>query len=100
MIISGSNISKIIQLYGVEKAKAGTGAKASGNISSQRSDAIILSSEAQGLQQKIATIKALPDVRQDRVNELTLKVESGQYKVDAAKVADQMIGRILADKLK
>ena len=32
--------------------------------------------------------------------ELTPLVESGQYKVDAAKIADQMIGRILADKLK
>ena len=52
------------------------------------------------MQQKIAAIKALPDVRQDKVNELTLKVESGEYKVDAAKVAEQMIGRILADKLK
>lgn len=100
MIISGSNISKIIQMYGVEPAKSGKGANAAEKTTFQRSDAVVLSSEAQGLQQKIAAIKGLPDVRQDKVNELTLKIESGQYKVDAAKIADQMIGRILADKMK
>ena len=52
-----------------------------------------------GLQQQIAAIKALPDVRMDKVEELTRRVEAGQYQVDAAKLADQMIGRALADKL-
>ena len=35
----------------------------------------------------------MPGVREDRVQELTPLVESGQYKVDAAKIAEQMIGR-------
>ena len=51
------------------------------------------------MQQQIAAIKALPDVRMDKVEELTRRVEAGQYQVDAAKLADQMIGRALADKL-
>jgi negative regulator of flagellin synthesis FlgM len=101
MIISSNDgINKATKVYGVELAKSAKGIRETVKSGSQRSDAVVLSSEAQGLQQKIAAIKALPDVRTDRVNELTLKIESGQYKVDAAKIADQMIGRILADKLK
>lgn len=102
MIISGTNgINKASKAYGVEPTKSGKGSRqTAGTSASKRSDAVVLSSEAQDLQQKISTIKALPEVRADRVNELSLKVESGQYQVDASNIADQMIGRALADKLK
>ena len=100
MIISGnSGIGGINKAYGLEPVKSGKGVREAGKSSTQRSDEVVLSSEAQGLQQQIATIKALPDVRQDKVAELSRRIESGQYQVDAAKLADQMIGRALADKL-
>ena len=100
MIISGNNsISGINKAYGVDTVKSGKGVREAGKSSTQRSDEVVLSSEAQGLQQQIAAIKALPDVRQDKVAELSHRIESGQYQVDAAKLADQMIGRALADKL-
>ena len=100
MIISGNNsISGINKAYGVDTVKSGKGVREAGKSSTQRSDEVVLSSEAQGLQQQIAAIKALLDVRQDKVAELSHRIESGQYQVDAAKLADQMIGRALADKL-
>ena len=100
MIISGnSGISGINKAYGVETVKSGKGVRETGKSSSQRSDQVVLSSEAQGLQQQIAAIKALPDVRMDKVEELSRRVEAGDYQVDAAQLADQMIGRALADKL-
>ena len=102
MIMSGnSGINSANKVYGADSVKSGKGVRnTTATTGASRSDQVVLSSEAQGLQQQIAAIKALPDVRQDRVNELTLKIESGQYQVDAAKLADQMIGRALADKLK
>ena len=100
MIISGnSGIGGINKAYGVDSVKSGKGARATGKSTTQRSDEVVLSSEAQGLQQQIAAIKALPDVRMDKVEELSRRVEAGDYQVDAAKIADQMIGRALADKL-
>lgn len=101
MIITGNNgIGKASKVYGVEQAKSGRGVRETGKSASQRSDAVVLSSEAQGLQQNISAIKALPDVRADRVSELTQRIESGQYRIDASGIAEQMIGRALADKLK
>ena len=100
MVISGnSGIGGINKAYGVDSVKSGKGVRETGKSKSQRGDEVVLSSEAQGLQQQIAAIKALPDVRMDKVEELTRRVEAGQYQVDAAKLADQMIGRALADKL-
>ena len=101
MIISGNNgIGKANKVYGVDQIKTGKGVRESGKSGSKGSDAVVLSSEAQELQQAVSAIKAMSGVREDRVQELTPLVESGQYKVEAAKIADQMIGRVLADRLK
>lgn len=101
MIISGNNgINKANKVYGVDQIRTGKGPRETGKTGSGRQDAVTLSAEAQELQQAVSAIKAIPGVREDRVRELTPLVESGQYKVDAAKIADQMIGRILADRLK
>ena len=101
MIISSNNgINKAGKVYGADQVKSGKSTREAGKSSAKLNDAVVLSSEAQELQQAVSAIKALPAVREDRVQELTPLVESGQYKVDAAKIADQMIGRALADKLK
>ena len=101
MIISNNNgINKAGKVYGIEQIKSGRSVRESGKSGASRNDEVLLSAEAQELQQVVSAIKALPGVREDRVAELTPLVESGQYKVDAAKIADQMIGRILADRLK
>lgn len=101
MIISGNNgINKASKVYGVDQVRTGKGPRATGRSGEDRSDAVQLSAEAQELQQAVSAIKAMPGVREDLVQELTPLVESGQYKVDAAKIAEQMIGRILADRLK
>ena len=101
MIISGnSGINKAGKVYGVEQVKSGKGVRASETSSSGQSDEVVLSSEAQELQQAVSSIKAMSGVREDKVAELSALVDSGQYKVDAAKIADQMLGRALADRLK
>ena len=101
MIISGNGgIGKANKIYGVEQIKSGKGTSLTEKSGSNQSDAVVLSSEAQELQQAVSTIKALPSARMDRVTELSSQVDSGQYKVDAAKIADQMLGRALADQLR
>ena len=101
MIISGnSGINKAGKVYGVDQVKSGKSTRETAKSGTQLNDEVVLSSEAQELQQAVSAIKAMPGVREDRVQELTPLIESGQYKVDAAKIADQMLGRALADRLK
>jgi len=36
-------------------------------------------------------VKSLPDIRQDKVEAIKKKIESGEYKIDSKKVARKMI---------
>ena len=40
-------------------------------------------------------IASSPDIRLEKVNEIKQAVEDGQYKIDAGKVAEKMIGSII-----
>ena len=55
MIISGnSGINSINKVYGADSVKSGKSIRTSAGSGSSRSDEVVLSSEAQGLQQQIA----------------------------------------------
>lgn len=45
-------------------------------------------------------ISNTPDIREDIVNELKAKIESGQYNVSGADIADMMIRRMKADSIR
>lgn len=45
-------------------------------------------------------ISNTPDIREDIVNELKAKIESGQYNVSGADIAEMMIRRMKADSIR
>ncbi|MFQ3548398.1 MAG: flagellar biosynthesis anti-sigma factor FlgM [Armatimonadota bacterium] len=42
----------------------------------------------------------IPDVREDIVNSIKVRIESGEYKVDPKDIADMMIRRLKADRIR
>lgn len=98
MIISGKQIQSIVKAYG-EQTKVSKSAQPPASPA-QKKDEVILSSQAQEFSQVLQTVRNLPAVREDKVKELAEKVASGTYKVDSKDIADQMIGRMLADRLR
>ena len=56
-----------------------------------------ISDNAQEVRRIAELIKQLPDVREDRVQELKAQVENGTYHVSSDDIADLMIRRALAD---
>ena len=52
------------------------------------------------VKQICGVIAAMPEVRSDRLTELVAAVEHGDYDPSALDVAEKMLGRLLADKLK
>jgi negative regulator of flagellin synthesis FlgM len=99
MIISGSQIQKIMKVY-AEQTKVGKVTKSQGSSPTSKKDEVILSSQAQGFGQIYQALKAIPDVRTDKVAEFSSKIESGDYSVDAKDVAEKMVGRVMADGLR
>lgn len=97
MIISGKQIQNILKAYGDSKPVKNTSTPKTG--SNQQKDEVVLSSQAQEFAQILQNIKNMSDVREDKVKELTERISSGEYHIEAKDVAEKMIGRVLADKL-
>lgn len=99
MIISGKQIQNITKLYG-DQTKVSKTAKSQSANSLQGKDEVILSSRAQEFSNLLQQAKNMPEVREDRVQELAEKIKSGNYKVSSEEVAEKMLGRLQADRLR
>lgn len=85
-----NNIQNIAKLYGEQtKTSKSSNPKAAG--SAQKPDEVILSTQAQEVSHYLRTIKNMSEVRDERVNELTEQIASGEYKVDSRELADRII---------
>ncbi len=59
-----------------------------------------LSSQAQALASAKAAVDAAPDTRDDLVAKLKSQVDAGTYKVSGKDIAEQMLRRAQADRLR
>jgi negative regulator of flagellin synthesis FlgM len=98
MIISSKQVQDMLKLYSdqSQKAKSTTRAQASAS----KRDEVVLSPKGQEFSQLLQKLKAMPDVREEKVASLTAQIETGKYTVDAKDIAEKMIGRALADRLR
>ena len=63
-------------------------------------DTIVNLSQASKEAQKIREIIASePDVREDKVADLTERIESGKYTIDHARVADKLVNELIDELL-
>ncbi len=70
--------------------------------SSQRAkeaDKVNLSTRARDVQQAAQALKAMPDVRAEKVQNVKMDVEKGTYKVDGPRVANGMLHESLENNL-
>jgi len=92
MIISGKNVQNIAKLYG-EQTKVSKTGKTPGSSPVQKQDEVILSSQAQDFAALLQKAQNMPEVRQDRVTELSQRVSSGNYQVASKDIAEKLLGR-------
>lgn len=62
------------------------------------SEKVNLSATAKDIQTLKSAIAGLPDVRQDKVDELRARIEKGEYSASGEKIADKIIEEFLAAK--
>ena len=100
MMISRAQIGQIMKVYKTQGIVSPL-AKAEGALGgSAVKDDINLSFSQTDLARVRELVGKLPDVRLDKVESIAKEVEAGTYKVDSMQVADKMMGRLLADKLR
>ncbi|SDF79504.1 flagellar biosynthesis anti-sigma factor FlgM [Sporolituus thermophilus] len=99
MIISNNQIQNILKVYG-EQAKVGKSARQPSAGPAQRKDEVVLSAQAQEFSQILQALRNMPEVREDKVKELADRIAAGNYQVDAKEIAEKMVGRIIADRVR
>ncbi len=94
MIISGKPIQNVAKVYG-EQNQATKSAKVGKTPITQGKDEFILSSGAQEFGQIFNAIRGISDVRLEKVNEFSAKINEGTYQVDSMSVAEKMLGNYI-----
>ena len=84
---SASNVNEGQQLLDGQKNQ---------EIKHESRDAIVnLSQASKDLRLANETIASAPDIREDKVDEIRDKIESGTYRIDNQAVADKMVGSFI-----
>ena len=92
MITPSQGVKGAVKAYG-DQNKIGKNDKVEKTASKQQpADEVVLSSQAQEFRQYLQKIKAMPEVREEVVKELTDKIAAGNYQVDSQAVAEKILG--------
>ncbi|WP_083525013.1 flagellar biosynthesis anti-sigma factor FlgM [Thermotalea metallivorans] len=87
-ITNNPNVQKILGAY--QKKSEGVG-KAS--KFKQEKDKVEISEQARALQVALNAYKKLPDIRKDKVNEISKQIKSGNYHPSAEEIAECILDR-------
>jgi len=100
VMISGSEAAKVVRTtaQGLTQGTRAERGTTGDTVPGAGTDAITLSAK-QSVARWVALARALPDVRTDRVAHLEAQVSSGQYHPDAQSIAQQMLARMVSDRL-
>lgn len=71
-----------------------------GSVSTKQQAARRLSPLEHGMAVAESALNEVADTREDIVKELKQRIESGEYKIDGKEVADMMLRRLEADRIR
>jgi flagellar biosynthesis anti-sigma factor FlgM len=88
---------QLIQQYQKGELVKGEADKQIGAPSTVVTEKVDLSTKAKDIQQIKQIVDQTPDVREKKVQELKSQIDTGNYKVNSAKVAEKAVGESLID---
>ncbi|MFN3740052.1 MAG: flagellar biosynthesis anti-sigma factor FlgM [Thermodesulfovibrionales bacterium] len=83
--VSGKNVKKVSE----EKAIS---IKRNSSVQSLRKDRVDISERAKEAARLIEAIKAIPDIRTEKVDEIREAISSGKYRIEPMKIAEKILG--------
>lgn len=88
----------ISKITGVYEAQKNTGRVEKTGQAVLKKDVLSISDEAKDYQTVNKALRGVPDIRRNKVDEITGKVEAGNYNVTGRNVADKMVNAIFDKK--
>jgi len=89
------DVPKITGIYGPQKNTNRVGR--TGSVAS-RKDVLSISSEAKDFQTVLRALREVPDIRQEKVDDILGRIETGRYDVKGRDVAEKVIRNVFDRK--
>jgi len=87
----------MVQQYQRSDNQAAGAEKPNNNTAGKPEEKVDLSTQAKEIQQARIALSRLPDVREEKVQEIRSQVEKGTYEVNEEKIAGKMVGESIVD---
>ena len=100
------SVDEVARIQALNNVKRSNGASTNGNgttgVGNGHTPAasVEISARTQEIQQIKKLISAMPDEREDLVSSLQQRVQSGNYQVSGSEIADLMMRRAIADRVR
>jgi len=98
-MISRTQLNKILRVYKTQKTYR-IFSKDSGTSVGSEKDRVKLSFSAKDVERVKELVQKMPDIRYEKVKDIAEKVATGSYSVDPKDVADKMLARLFADRIR
>jgi len=98
--ISRTQIDQVLQALAAGQSTAASGQRRLRPVGRPGGDEVELSRASEKMRQMCEMISGLPDVRAERVAEVMAAMEKGDYSPSSIEVAEKMLGRLIADRLR
>lgn len=89
--------AQIIQQYQRTENTAPAVDKQPGAVAAKPSEKVDLSTMARDIQKAKVEVSKLPDVREEKVQEIKAQVDKGTYNVSGEQIANKMVGESIID---
>ncbi|MBO8126916.1 MAG: flagellar biosynthesis anti-sigma factor FlgM [Firmicutes bacterium] len=98
MYISTNQIHNALKVYN-QQSKVKRSAKTEKAAPSMGKDKMVISNESKTVQAVKQRLASVPEIREDKVNQLREAVKTGTYNVSGREVAEKVLGRSIVDRL-
>ena len=89
--------AQMIQQYQRSESVAQQAGQSAGQATVKPEEKVDLSTRAREIQQAKVEIARLPDVREEKVQEIKSQVDNGTYNVSGEQIANKMVGESIID---
>ena len=89
--------AQMIQQYQKIDSVKNEGEKPVGAGATIATERVDLSSKAKDIQKIKQVLEQIPEIREEKVQELKRQIESGSYAINSGRIADKMLGESLID---
>jgi negative regulator of flagellin synthesis FlgM len=89
--------AQMVQQYQKNDSYVANSDKQAANATTITEEKVDLSTQAKDIQQTKNALSQLPDVREEKIQEIKSQVDNGKYNVSGEKIAGKMVGESIVD---